>query len=526
GNFDIVGQLNGRWSNDYKDGDGNVVPGSNDTTKSGFLKARWRLAPGHTLTGTYIGFNSKFEDQVDSEGALRDTAVNNRQMTLGYTFTSPSNPLIDFNAKVYKNTTELEQIRKTSTSATQYDPSLFPFFPPAPYPPAACAHIPGSTPIFVGQGACSSTTTFPSGSQRSFNVDTVGFDVHNTSRLNWGSTGLALTYGGDLFRDRVNNFDPFEAGDELTPSGERQVSGAFIQAHLKMFDTVDVIGAMRYDSYQLESNTTQNSGERVSPKATIGYTPLPGFTFFTTYAEGYRAPAVTETLISGVHVPPANFSLLPNPDLRPEVAHNLEAGLNVKLDGVIMRGDSFRAKFVAFRNKIEDYIDTVFIEGAFGPPIFSDDRIQYQNINKAKLEGVEIEAAYDARQWFFGLAAHRIRGINEDTGAGLYNAPADQVTLTGGFRAFDEKLIAGARVKLVAAQDRFAETFSSSGLAVHEHSDGYALLDLFGQYQFNENAVMNLNIDNVFDKNYRQHLDQYNSPGLRARLGMTVRLGG
>ncbi|MGE0630596.1 MAG: TonB-dependent receptor, partial [Hyphomicrobiaceae bacterium] len=291
GNFDIVGQLNGRWSNDYKDGDGNVVPGSNDTTKSGFLKARWRLAPGHTLTGTYIGFNSKFEDQVDSEGALRDTAVNNRQMTLGYTFTSPSNPLIDFNAKVYKNTTELEQIRKTSTSATQYDPSLFPFFPPAPYPPAACAHIPGSTPIFVGQGACSSTTTFPSGSQRSFNVDTVGFDVHNTSRLNWGSTGLALTYGGDLFRDRVNNFDPFEAGDELTPSGERQVSGAFIQAHLKMFDTVDVIGAMRYDSYQLESNTTQNSGERVSPKATIGYTPLPGFTFFTTYAEGYRAPA-------------------------------------------------------------------------------------------------------------------------------------------------------------------------------------------------------------------------------------------
>ena len=36
---------------------------------------------------------------------------------------------------------------------------------------------------------------------------------------------------------------------------------------------------------------------------------------------------------------------------------------------------------------------------------------------------------------------------------------------------------------------------------------------------------MNLNIDNLFDRNYRQFLDQSNSPGLSARVGLTMRFG-
>ncbi len=36
---------------------------------------------------------------------------------------------------------------------------------------------------------------------------------------------------------------------------------------------------------------------------------------------------------------------------------------------------------------------------------------------------------------------------------------------------------------------------------------------------------LNLNIDNVFDVDYRQYLDQNTSPGLNARIGMTLRFG-
>jgi hemoglobin/transferrin/lactoferrin receptor protein len=496
GNFDIVGQVNGRWSENYRDGDGTVVPGSNDTTKSAMAKARWRPAAGHQISASLVQFDSRFEDQIEAGGSLRDTKVDNTQYTLGYTFKSPDSPLIDFSAKAYQTTTRLDQTRKAAVRVPRFL----------------------TTPPFF------QLVTFPAGAARFFSIKTQGVDVHNTSRFTLGPAArLALTYGGDTFKDSVVNVDATEGGDELTPSGQRQVSGAFTQAKLTFFDMINLIGAVRYDSYSLDGSGVSASGERVSPKATAAITPIKGVTVFATYAEGYRAPAITETLVSGQHAPPADFRLLPNPNLRPEVAHNVEAGVNFKMDGVIVRQDGFRAKFVVFQTKVEDYIEQVFRLGPNrNPNISSDDTLQYQNLSSAKLEGIEFEAAYDARAWFLGLGAHRIRGINQETGEGLYTVPADQVTLTAGFRAMGEKLVAGGRVRVVGSQARFE---AAPGDTIRRPSDGYALLDLFGQYAFTPDAVLNLNINNVFDKNYRQHLDQFNSPGLNARIGMTVRLG-
>lgn len=493
GNFDIVGQINGRWNRDYEDGDGVIVPGSNDETGSGMAKARWRPAEGHEVTGTIVDFNSKFVDQAEAGGSLRGTDVDNTQFTLGYTFSRPDTPLLDFSAKVYKNRTNMAQTRLEDVQV--------PIFYPGP-------------PFF-------DLVIFPAGASRSFNVDTEGFDVFNTSRFDYGDVKMALTYGVDGFRDFVSNYDPTEGGDELTPSGERSVYGTFVQSHWTFYDIVDLIGAVRYDNYEIEGGNVSLSDDRISPKVTAGVTPIQGVTLFATYAEGFRAPAVTETLVSGTHAPPANFQLLPNPNLRPEVAHNVEGGVNFKFNGIIKDDDAFRAKLTAFRNKVDDYIDQIYVDGPIPGNIFSDDTLQYQNVRNATLEGVEFEAAYDARSWFMGFSAHRIRGTNDDTGEGLYSVPADQIILTAGFRAFDEKLTAGARARFVGKQDRFVE----GGTAASEHAEAYQTLDLFAQYEVNEIATLNLNIDNVFDETYRQHTDQYNSPGFSARVGLTMRLG-
>lgn len=472
GNFDVVGQVNGRWSDDYEDGDGNVVPNSGDETTSRMAKARWRK-DGHGVTATVIDYRSEFVDQLGT--TTRDSELENRQYTLGYTFSRPDTPLVDFSAKVYRNETSLDQTRI----------SFSPFEPP--------------------------------GSRRNFNVETEGFDIFNTSRFDFGSVKLAMTYGGDAFRDRVKTSDAVGNGDEFTPSGERTVSGAFVQSQLTFFNIVDLIGAVRYDSYEIEGGTTRLEGDRVSPKVTLGVTPIKGLTVFSTYAEGYRAPAVTETLISGVHPQPAPFPLLPNPNLRPEVAHNIEGGVNLKYDGILTANDAFRAKAVVFRNKIDDFIDQVAVAGP--PPMFFS--LQYQNVAQATLEGVEFEGVYDARSWFVGVGASRVRGTNDETGEGLYSAPADQVTVTGGIRAFNEKLTAGARARFVAAQDRIP----TSTLTVYLASEAYTLVDLFAYYEVNDKVSLSLNIDNLFDEDYRQYLDQTDSPGLNARFGLTMRLG-
>lgn len=487
GNFDVLGQLNGRWSDDYEDGGGNTINNSGDTTKSGLVKARWELAPGHQLTGTFIDYRSDFVDQTD-RGAEFDTTVDNKQYTLGYTFLSPDNPLLDFSAKVYRNDTRLDQTRLVTN----------------PY-------------------------------DRSFDVETTGFDIFNTSRFQIGSAKVALTYGGDGFEDRVTTFA--EQGDSavaLTPGGRRTAAGAFIQSKATFFDTIDIIAALRYDQYEIESDDYSSEGSRVSPKITAGVTPFHGVTFFAGYAEGYRAPSITETLMDGVHPSPA-FDILPNPFLRPEVAHNLEAGINLKWDELLRPRDAFRAKLVAFRNKVDDYIDMVdrkdlpfgcAIPGWPPPPLPPQTPCpeaarlyaqQYQNIANATIEGIEFEAMYDARSWFVGIGAHRIRGEDDDTGDPLNTVPADQITVTLGMRAFDEKLIAGTRTRFVAGQKRV----TTASLA----TDGYTVVDLFGEYAVNENTTVNVNIDNLFDREYRQFRDLENSPGFTARVGLTMRLG-
>jgi hemoglobin/transferrin/lactoferrin receptor protein len=482
GNFDILGQFNSRWNGDYKDGAGNEIADSGDTTKSGFVKTRWRPSAGSQFTVTALDFQSEFIDRPSATSSTRrDSDLHYEQYTLGYTYARPDTPLLDFSAKVYKNRTQLDQR------------VLF-----APFEPV--------------------------GSRRGFDVDTQGFDVFNTSRFTFGNAKLALTYGSDAFRDAVATFDqaPLGNADDLTPSGRRQVAGAFVQSRLTLFDTVDFISALRYDTYELDGGpaNTHLEDQRVSPKFTLGWTPIKGITPFVTYAEGFRAPAITETLISGLHPPaPFPFPLIPNPNLRPEVAHNWEGGINFKFDNVLTEKGTLRAKVVVFSNKVDDYIDAVQ-----GPNSTFGIQFQYQNIATAKLEGVEFEAMYDAKKWFLGIGAHRIRGTNEETGEGLLTVPADQITLTAGLRAFDEKLIAGTRVRFVAEQTRLPAPPPGQPAAILP-SDGYAVVDLFGQYQFDERMTLNLNIDNLFDKNYRQFLDQSNSPGFNARVGLTVRVG-
>ncbi len=485
GNFDVVGQFNSRHIGNYEDGAGRKILDSGEDNVSGFGKMRWRPAPGHQITGTIIDFNSEFVDRPTANSLTRrDSELHNQQYILGYTFARPDVPLIDFSAKIYQNNTQLDQ--KVLSSAL-----------PPPFKE-------------------------PVGALRGFDLETQGFDISNTSRIKLGnSTQWVLTYGGDAFRDVVSTFDeaPTGNGDDLTPGGRRTVAGAFIQSQLKFFSTVDIITALRYDSYELEGHGVSSDGSRVSPKVTVGYTPLKGLTVFGTYAEGYRAPAITETLISGTHPQPSPFVLLPNPSLRPETAHNWEGGINLKFDGVLKKEDAFRGRIVVFHNKVDDYIDIVQLPS---PPPFGS--AQYQNIADATLEGYEIEAMYDARAWFVGVGFHHIRGTNDETGFGLLSVPADQLTLTAGFRALQQKLIAGTRVRFVDEQTRLPPPPPGPPPAILP-TGGYSVVDLFAQYEINDWTVVNLNLDNLFDHNYRQFLDQSNSPGFSARLGLTMRFG-
>lgn len=485
GNFDVVTQLSGRDTGDYRSGNGTRIVDSGEETISGLARMRWRPADGHQISGTYIDYDSDFVDRPTATSATRyGSVLRNRQANIGYTFSRPDTPLLDQALKIYRNETDLDQTTMTGTNT---------------------------------------------GRKRGFNIITDGFDISNTSRFGWGPTKLALTYGVDGFTDQVtvfdNNVSNFSgSANTFTPNGERSVKGGFLQAHFNFFRFVDLITAARFDSYSIEGGTVSLDDQRLSPKVTLGVTPLKGITVFTTYAEGFRAPAVTETLVTGTHAAFVPFRFLPNPALRPEVAHNIEAGVNLRFDGIITTKDAFRAKVVVFKNSIEDYIDGQGIDGpgsfcfSTGFPCLASSTFQYVNFANVTIKGVEAEMAYDARLWFMQLSASRIRGTDDDTGSPLLSIPADRVTLTLGTRLMQERLLLGVRTSLVDAQNRVPLGATPS--------QAYTLVDLFAQYAWSDSVVLNLNIDNVFDEQYIEYRNQSASPGLNARIGATMRFGG
>lgn len=202
-------------------------------------------------------------------------------------------------------------------------------------------------------------------------VNSAGFNIHNISRFDTGALRHTVTYGGDFNNDTADVWNGSDPGAPLTPGGQRETYGSFLQWQVNYSNWFEMINALRYDAFDLDGEGVSHSGNRVSPKTTIGITPIQGLTPYFTYAEGYRAPSVTESFIAGYH-PGEIFYFMPNPDLNPEIGKTTEVGLNIKYDNLFTAGDKLRAKINVFRDNITNYIDltNVFTDftGTLTPP--------------------------------------------------------------------------------------------------------------------------------------------------------------
>jgi hemoglobin/transferrin/lactoferrin receptor protein len=421
--------------------------------------------------------------------------------TLGYTIRPAETPWVDFSSKVYYSTTENRQ-RMVSPDATY----------------AMLGAVPGS--------------------RASDKIGTFGLDIHNTSRFDTGPVSHALTIGGDSAWDDVTTKDA--AGgylSALTPGGNRRISGAFIQDELRYGGWLRVLGALRYDNYELSGSGVSSNGGRLSPKLTVGVTPFTGIEFYGTYAEGYRAPSITETLIAGTHPFPA-FLLLPNPSLKPETAHNLEAGVNVKYDNIWLENDKLRGKLTVFTNRVDNYIDltdssisTLVCLAWAGAPMASPCVFsmpfaaqQYQNIARARLQGVEAELAYDWGRGFVSVSGSAISGKDLSTNLALATVTPRKASATIGFRFLDKNaLTIGARLNAASDSARNIPISETSGKPVVPLSKGYMTADLFASYAYSDRVSADLMINNVFNRRYTQYLYSQADPGLTAKLGITVK---
>jgi hemoglobin/transferrin/lactoferrin receptor protein len=311
-----------------------------------------------------------------------------------------------------------------------------------------------------------------------------------------------------------------DAGYMMTGSGTRQAYGAFVQWLAEKDSWLDVNGALRYDGFDLKSADTDDhsQGSRLSPKLTVGLTPFSGFTLYGTYAEGYRAPTVSEAFVGSFH-PGSIFQFLPNPGLQPEVGQTYEVGINLDYNNLLAEGDALRGKFNVFRNNVSNYIG---LESAtdgcsyVGP--YEIGCLQYQNIAEARIDGFEAEATYDAGGWFVTASGSINHGTNVDTGEKLIDVLSGQSYVSAGVRLLDRKLTIAPTWQYASGGSYETDT----DIAVYEP---YHLFGLNIGWQPTEDVRAALVFNNIFDTQYKMYNADQPSPGFSVKGTLSVRLG-
>jgi hemoglobin/transferrin/lactoferrin receptor protein len=503
-NVDVLGNIVYRDFSDYKDGGGDPVRGTGFDVLSGMLKATFRPTENSELKLGWVGAKDGW-NEISGGVPAYDVDLEQNTWTARYNVTDEDKSWLDLHINASYNMASLDQT------------SLIP--------------LGGRFDPVTGQ-----PVTLPAGSRSTFDIGTSGIDIWNTSRFETGQLAHELTYGGDWVGDDVDTAGTAGGDSFYTPSGKRAVSGAYVQDRMS-WRWLEVIAGLRYDSYSLKGNGIDMSGDRLSPRITIGISPfdgpaLGGLQIYSTYAEGYRSPSLTETLISGLHPAGVSFPFLPNPDLKPETGKTWELGVNYKADGVLRPNDALRLKAAYFNNDVDDYISGVTLS-PFDPtsgcpfggtiPICS----QYQNFANARIGGFEFESVYDAGWGFAGLSASFADGHTvsyEGKRADLTTIPSSQVTARLGFRFLEDRLTVGGEVQ---------HNGKPKGNPI---ARDYTLVNAFASYRANDNLRVDFRVDNLFDVKYFNPLNTDSSgriavplayePGVTLKLGATMRFGG
>ena len=502
--FDFVVGVVRRHDDDYADGNGDTVVNSGKNSTSELAKLTYRPGDGHEIKVSVINLDSSFDTgqpdgDPEGEGIEYGNDVATTTASAKYSYLSPDNPWIDFAGTLYWSRT-----RQDSVVQDRYVINAGPYFPPD----------------IDTCGTYCADFTGPVGTKSYYEINTIGFDVNNSSLFDAFGLQHTLTTGGDFFSDDVDTGgDEFgltyidEEGYKSTPSGERQVGGAFVQLMSEHGDWLDVIAALRYDAYHMDGGGEESQGSRLSPKLTVGVTPFEGFTVYGLYAEGYRAPAVTEAYVNGYH-PGAFFEYLPNPNLRPETGRTFEAGVNYKRDGLFVEGDALRLKANAFLNNVDNFID--FQDLTSSSDCSYSSCYGYINVAKARITGFEVEGTYDAGRWFVGLSGTILDGEDIDTGERLYSVMPSEFMISAGARFFDEMLTISPNWRYVTGvEDDDPDT---------DHND-YNLFGLTVAYQPNERTTASLVVDNIFDEYYTPYLQNLPGAGITVKGALEVKFG-
>ena len=224
-----------------------------------------------------------------------------------------------------------------------------------------------------------------------------------------------------------------------------------------------------------------------------------GWRVRASYGEGFKAPTLFQLL--------SNYG---NTALAPEQSRSFDLGLE--------RGDrngALHFAVSAFRRDSRNLIDYVSCFGVTTGICAGRPDGTYDNVGKARAEGVEVELdAHPSDRWQFHAAYAYTKAVNRLTGKDLARRPRHALNLAADWRSPLHDLTLGADVRLVG--DSFDNASNTRRI------DRHALLTLRASLPVTDRFELYGRIENVADSRY-ETVAGYGTPRRAAYAGVRAR---
>ncbi|MGO3741142.1 TonB-dependent hemoglobin/transferrin/lactoferrin family receptor [Kerstersia sp.] len=491
---------------------------------SGLVKLGWQPSASHHLQLSYMGFDTKFanggdDDRLSESGSPIDEgrySVRTDTLKLNYDY-RPDNDWIDLSSSLYYTGTRRNEARVVTENNASGAYAL------------------------------------------KFATHTVGGTLENTALFQYGDWELTARTGGEFFYDWTKpsyNDHVDEASRDPawyvgpTPEGKRTVASVFQDAVVEYKDWLRLGMGLRLDHFWLSGSgqmymKTIRNEQGVRPSSTALYTkfevdrsaygvaptlslalkPVEWLQVFANYGQGLRPPAITETLMYGMHVNNM-FPFYPSPGLKEERSRSWQFGANLNFLGVLQSNDSLRAKLAWFDTRVRNYITGTSIMS----PVATADcggwmcPNAYVNLNEpARFRGIDFQVDYESEHIFANLNLTRTLsrlntrdynpfplgswtgypdttlGNGDRDSNGMFDIfasepPKLKLGVSGGVRLFDSTLELGGRWRYEEPAQEYSQTRKSVRTV--------RLWDAWASWHATRSLRLSLSVDNLLNENY------------------------
>ena len=455
---------NYRRSDEFVDGSGAVIQGSEFAAFSGLVKGTYRFGAGNeqVLRLSYQRWQGKADDQAYSQtGTLPfgtvDRDVTDQTAILSYENPASDNPWVDLRISLAFSDTLNEQSDASS-------PIPSPLFFDTDY-------------AYKTWSAKIENTIEHSGADWE-NFLTIGLQASHQTRIADTALGVPLSFH---------------------PEGVEKRLGVYVQDEFVYDQRLTIIPGVRIDGIWTEpsgmiAGASKRSDTAISPKIAALYEVSDNLSVFGSIAHTERFPTIDEMFAT--NLPDANYpgGRGPSLGLGKEKSNNYEAGFAVSGYDLLSAGDSAQVKTTAFYNDLDDLITVNPNRGSTALVPY------YVNVDRAVIYGIEIEGAYEADYWYARAAYSAIRGEDRLTGAPLSSIPAHTLALTLAGRLPQYGLEFGWR-SIFAADAPSGTSGPTPGYNVH---------DIFASWKPEDGTFRGwearASVENLFDTQYRNNL--------------------